>query len=988
MLSVILFALNGKAQTPQVVPFAQAERMSKTVYNLFEDSSGKIWIGTDEGLYCWTGTELKHFFNSEFSYEYSEIKEDKQGRIWCLNFSAQLFYLENDSLKLFYSLKEYVSSTFDYSIDKYPDIYIGTDVGLLKIDFYSKKLRYPLIKKEGFIQANPTPDSLNNRFWINSLITHDNSLYFIHHSNLFQLKNNGELINVGQIQSEKVKRKNWEKDAFLCFSKKYIVSVLSFLENDQAISELGFYSTQESGQVFSQKCRGFVQTAFFDETTYWFGTTEGVQLFDNEQQRWSKYSILSNDAISSVIKDREGVMWISTTTNGVFRIPSLSILSLDGLNTDLEKDPIISMKSAGEHGLFMFSGNGKVLSKEGQKLKQLAVSEFSTEGPYFNPCRKELGFSQTETSYSLQKKQFLLNPYFNNVKCISFIEKGISLISTSGSARLTIINAKDTVRLKQLKLPYRQIYYPQPMNFYTKELRRQRSQFNYYDHLDSSIYVSYSDGLFLYSDFQEKELLWNGKSILITNLVGRKEGGVICSTVNGDLLEIDYPNIKHLTKLDFRIKKLLYHNNYLFLASRNAILKFNLKLKTKEWITVSDGLPSNRISDIELHNDSLYVASLNGVSVFSVDYTFKNLTKPIALIKEVQINFKKVPVKKKYELSHKHNNIEFSFGGIANRSNGGFLFQYRLLGIDSNWVSNSSAKNSVLFNTLLAGNYQFQLKVLNEDKTESTVKSINFSIEEPYYTKWWFYAICVAFIVGLVSAFFMVRIRILSRQNALEIEKSKTEQQLARTQLMALRSQMNPHFIFNALNSIQDYIINNNKELASDYLGLFADLIRKYLHFSNQEHISIDDEVESLSMYLDLEKVRFEESFNCEVIVDPNVDMEARIPVMLVQPFVENAIKHGLLHKKKNRELKVTFKQNLGEIEIEIYDNGIGRKAAAQINKMRNKNHQSYATSAQQKRINLINKQNQYYIKVLYQDLIGELNKPLGTIVNIHITYK
>ncbi len=230
------------------------------------------------------------------------------------------------------------------------------------------------------------------------------------------------------------------------------------------------------------------------------------------------------------------------------------------------------------------------------------------------------------------------------------------------------------------------------------------------------------------------------------------------------------------------------------------------------------------------------------------------------------------------------------------------------------------------------------------------------------------------FIVGLILVFFyqqqakkkaqLIQIKLEETKKQLELEQQSRE-----SELTALRSQMNPHFVFNALNSIQEYIITNKKELAGDYLGLFADLMRRYLDQSQQNFINIEEEIETLEMYLQLEKVRFEDNFTYTIDVDDKVDtFSEQIPVMIIQPFVENAVKHGLLHKKGERKLQVGFKKENQKLIVEVIDNGVGREQSKKINQQR-KNHTSYATSAIQKRIKLLNEGYGQNIKVKYTDL-------------------
>ncbi|MGB1042343.1 MAG: sensor histidine kinase [Tenacibaculum sp.] len=220
----------------------------------------------------------------------------------------------------------------------------------------------------------------------------------------------------------------------------------------------------------------------------------------------------------------------------------------------------------------------------------------------------------------------------------------------------------------------------------------------------------------------------------------------------------------------------------------------------------------------------------------------------------------------------------------------------------------------------------------------------------------------------------------------IRLEKTK-EYELAYSQLKSLRSQMNPHFIFNALNSIQEYIMLNEKELASVYLIDFSSLMRMYLEHSQRQYISLQEELVSLNLYLRLEKIRFEEEFNYEINVDNKIDKEKIIiPSVFIQPYIENAIKHGLFHKRDNRKLKIQFLLNLDTkvLRCIIHDNGIGRKAAGELKKKNTNYHKSYATKANQKRIDLINLNKERKIKIYVEDLYEKTNS-IGTKVCIEI---
>ncbi|WP_033960170.1 tetratricopeptide repeat-containing sensor histidine kinase [Psychroserpens jangbogonensis] len=238
-------------------------------------------------------------------------------------------------------------------------------------------------------------------------------------------------------------------------------------------------------------------------------------------------------------------------------------------------------------------------------------------------------------------------------------------------------------------------------------------------------------------------------------------------------------------------------------------------------------------------------------------------------------------------------------------------------------------------------------------------------------------SITIAGLLLLASVFYFSRLKAEKNAELVTIELRETQKRLAiekqykDSELKALKAQMNPHFIFNALNSIQDYIVLNQKNLASDYLGKFADLIRNYLHFSDTGFISIPDEVHNLNLYLELEKLRFEEQleYTFEVTDAANSEM-MKIPTMLIQPYIENALKHGLLHKKDNRKLSVSISKFSNKIvECVIEDNGIGREKSKEINQKRESQHKSFALKATTERLDLLNYGRDKKIGVEFIDL-------------------
>ncbi len=249
----------------------------------------------------------------------------------------------------------------------------------------------------------------------------------------------------------------------------------------------------------------------------------------------------------------------------------------------------------------------------------------------------------------------------------------------------------------------------------------------------------------------------------------------------------------------------------------------------------------------------------------------------------------------------------------------------------------------------------------------------------PFYKKIWFYILIIIIITIIFYLLYKLRIKTIKQQQ--EIKKT-----LETYQYQALNKQMNPHFIFNSLNSIQNYILQNDKKNSNKYLIKFSQLMRMVLNNTQSHIITIDKEIKALILYLELEQIRFKNRFNYEINIDKNVDIYAyKIPPLLLQPFVENAIWHGLMNMPIEHKGKIIININIKHnfIIIEIIDNGIGREKATEIDKQKIKN--SLSTKINKDRATLFNEIFNLKIKIKYVDLLDSKGKSKGTKVIIKL---
>lgn len=243
-----------------------------------------------------------------------------------------------------------------------------------------------------------------------------------------------------------------------------------------------------------------------------------------------------------------------------------------------------------------------------------------------------------------------------------------------------------------------------------------------------------------------------------------------------------------------------------------------------------------------------------------------------------------------------------------------------------------------------------------------------------------------AFILAISAiSFYRSQLQKSKIKSQLIIEKNNLEKDLRNSMLSSIKAQMNPHFLFNALNTIQSYIITEDKENASNYLSKFSKLTRKILDMSDKETITLEEELDALILYIELEKMRFQDlNFTIGIANDVNPKVTF-IPSMIIQPYIENAIKHGLLHKSGNKNLSIIIHRENENIRIDIEDNGIGRDKSMIINK--NRNHNSFSSKANMKRIELLNLERNN-IGINYTDKKDNEGNPLGTLVTINLPFK
>jgi ligand-binding sensor domain-containing protein len=337
------------------------------------------------------------------------------------------------------------------------------------------------------------------------------------------------------------------------------------------------------------------------------------------------------------------------------------------------------------------------------------------------------------------------------------------------------------------------------------------------------------------------------------------------------------------------------------------------------------------------------------------------------------------------KLNYKQNFFSIGFSAIAFTMSRDVKFKYRLKGFDD-W-SQTTGRKFANYTNVPGGDYVFQLQAANnEGLWNPKILEMPVHIDTAFWATWWFRIISILLVVIAVYALYRYRVDSLRKKQQLKWEYEK---KLASSEMTALLAQMNPHFIFNSLNSIDSYIIRNESKQASEYLNNFARLMRLILQNSRSNYISLKDELIAIELYLQMESLRFKNKFNYAISVNDQVDINSiLIPPMLIQPYMENAIWHGLMSKANGVDGKVELdiRKNNDNLFCIISDNGIGRKKAAELKEKKTNNHKlSMGMQITQDRIEIINKLYKINASVAIYDMEDEKGEASGTRVELTI---
>ncbi len=1027
-LSKLFFAQNQLS----FINFSEKDGLNdKYIYGITQDKNNTIWIGTGGGLYRYDG---HHFtkVNSPIDKPGRQINNvlqnvycDKSGKIWLSSINAlQVF----DPATYSFKAVNYSDKTIDSMIkgfimgfteDRNGNIWIATQK-----DYWYKYNRKTQ-KATHFIPKDANISSAS-KCVLKILETTDGKLWAITTNGLLEFSSSGRIIPHWNIKNGKLSA-NQFYDGYFDDKRKCIWLAGGFDGIVQYNPNLDTFQNQPlivKGSKNSNPANFVTLVKQKDENTIWFsaGILGEYSITDNTFFNYGttykdEYSYKLNQ-ISRLFHDREKNLWI-TSYSGLSMLPwqnnQIKTIPLFNQQAEYTIEPYTTLDYKGGYLIANNTSNGLIWIKPNQKDITLIENPFY-KGQYRNmkgiealvrTKRGQIYAASAENLFYFDQATNSLIPIDtkdqNGNKPVSIIkiisDSFDNLFMTSYNNGFYVFNTKTQ------KLMHYNLHDVDAKNVNTSSNmispRIEDAQGN--------IWFTNTDGVYcwerkkgIYKHYAYGKAKNNGATITQSiDIIQDEKGRYWISTLDNGIFELvldgsktsfnNYAKVNSNLPSDYCANLITDKKGILWIGTSNGLVKFDTT--AHQVITVmgqQNGFKDNFMSvklDL-LSNGEIAVNHYGSLAIFNPKIYKINALRPELRFTEIKVFDRFLSLQDiasgKIELKHNQNFLSFEWStDVFNNSNQA-RYAYKLEGFDDKWVYTTT--NQATYSSLEDGDYTFVVKSANNDGLWGNETKYKIHIATPFWKAWWFYLVIAGLVFTLIYVFYQFKMKQVRKEEEL---KSNFSRQLAEIEMKALRAQMNPHFIFNSLNSIQKYILKNDTFAASQYLTKFSKLIRLILDHSNQNFISLSSEIELLKLYVEIEDMRFDNQFDYHFEIAENLNSESiQIPSMIIQPYIENAIWHGLLHKETKGRLSITFKEKDGCIKVVVDDDGIGREKALEIKSKQVLKKKSYGLQITEDRIAILNKTQNSKTKISIIDKMDNTGHAIGTRVELLIPVK
>lgn len=946
IFSLIVSVAN--AQSPYFKHYTVDDNLpSSECYQVLQDKKGYIWVATDRGVARFDGSKFQNFTKEDGLPENCIIRmyEDPSGRIWFAGISRKIAYFENNKITCL-NINDQFSKKKEFGIINSMAFCDNT----LWIGMYGTPSIYKVIfSKE---KKSNTPSSKKSRLKNQKLIE-INQYKKIVDPYLFKLEN-GELIQGIAWATNDAKKKKIRDFNYITPTKSYTYkSIFSNVVGNRSNIRITSCSDKHyllnvnnnivkinhrNGKTIQKMVvRESINYSLTDSKNgIWLGTDKNGVLYypKGNFEKSVPFQFLKNKSVSCILEDREHGFWISTLDDGIFYLKNIHFFHL----TELSSKKVNTLLY---HNNSLFAGldNGYVVHFKNPILTEVKA----------NATQSDINFINKITSHNSHSIAIGGSIGFGYMDLKTNTSNWIKSYFVQWPNKKGTIGAVSFIKSKEKNTYWIANYFCLVKVFDTDKTKHIPFKHRIYSLAEDDrgiLWLGSVNGLYSY---HEGKFVFHGKNSTALsdriNDLQLKNNTLWAATKNdGVAIKKGYQLFNITTKngLNSNICQSVFleSENTGWIATNKGVSKITViswkpfKLNVKTYSS-NNGLISNEVNHITKHGNIVYIASNKGISWFNEQKVKPNLISPPIYITDVEINNVDTTVYSTYYLPYYKNNISLNFIGLTYKSEGNVEYKYRLRGLDNTWTNSSYAKAN--FYNLSHGDYTFEVIAKNNDGVWSKRPAhIHLIISPPFWHTWSFRIIAGLVFVGSIYWFIRWRINKVEKR---ALENAKLYQQTIEMEMKFLSSQMNPHFTFNAMNSIQYYMMENEPEKAQKYLVKYSKLIRKVLENNMKKYVPIMEETEMLSLYMDIESLRFEIQFDYEINIPDNLKaLHVSIPPMIIQPYIENAIWHGISNRKEVKgKILISFEMIEDKLQCTIEDNGVGRAKAKEMKSIHSK---------------------------------------------------
>lgn len=942
---------------------------SQECYNVMQDSKGYIWIGTEGGLCRYNGNSVKVFNKKNGLSENAcyVVKEDAHGRVWIITSAARILYYRNDSIREFPFTKKFVqqlnTTEWCYKLDfKKDSFFINT-----KSFIFTGSARSLTLKRGGVAsltnhftfqktgdQLIYLPDSIQDSTWLKNIIAQTLKSY----AEIHIVSGKKSII----FNAPCLKNKTYPWRVFTTVNKKGE----SFIAYDNTLIKVYADLQYEIYQLPSP-----VLCLYTDSSDgLWAGILKnGFCYYPDVANMQDRITGLEDYSITGICEDHEKGIWCTSLEKGVFYSRSkwvTSYVNIPGLGQKaglLKTIHDTVYTTSNRDNLYMLHDSRVIQNKLFHKDNFYAFRDII---PYKGGFLVATGDQTVFTDRNFKMRYHLKRTVFH-IGTKGLLEDAHGKVYTLSSQELWSVKEKKVRLVLKFKAATQCFYSPQNSNL---------------------LYVGGEEGAFslLPEDTNTVKKLKGIPSGVVKIIEDHEhhlwfltsESGLY--KMNGKTVVEPVTRIKLQATFFFDLAEDRFHN--FWLAANTGVIKVwqeKNRWKTRLYNAFS-GLASNQTYKVTVDSSYLYVSTAEGINRFPLGQDLSDISKPSIYLRQVEVNNKPLVNSASLTLEYNNNSLRLLFDVLTFKTEKPSLVYVLKNGTTHYYHSSGYEIN---LNNLLPGTYELAVYAANNNTLLNTVPfTMYFTIRPAFWQSPWFLVLSALLLLALLI--FAVK-KIIQRVKRKEREKADLNVAMAEYQLTALQAQMNPHFIFNVINSIQTYILDNEVQVAYDYLARFSKLVRLVLDNARDKMISLDKELEVLDIYIQLEQLRFGNRFTYQLHLDKDMDRDAiTLPPMLLQPFVENAIWHGLMPLEKSKQAVLSIRMQLrpGNIEMSVEDNGVGRERSAAIKKL--SSHKSAGLALTHQRMKVLDSLPGYSgVHIHITDLYDADQNACGTRVNI-----